>query len=97
MARPKKPVAQAKRYLRNKADGWIFDWNEILAENPKCEEVTEEEAYPERFLKPEMAKKIKNPIDLTTYVPEPDTTPPELAKDAASRGFQAKLDHIARK
>lgn len=37
------------RFLRNKVDGTIYDWNEILAVNPKCEEVTEEQAYPERF------------------------------------------------
>ena len=31
------------RYLRNKVDGTIYGWNSILAANPKCEEVTEEE------------------------------------------------------
>ena len=31
------------RYLRDKA-GTIYEWNEILAENPSCVEVTEEEA-----------------------------------------------------
>jgi hypothetical protein len=38
------------KYLKNKTDGTIYEWDEILAANPKCEEVTEEEAYPERFL-----------------------------------------------
>ena len=43
------------RYLRNRNDGFIYEWNEILAENVLCEEVTEEQAYPERF-EPKSAK-----------------------------------------
>jgi len=83
------------RYLRNIVDGTIYEWNEILAENPKCEEVTEEEAYPERFVKPEMVenvekvrKRTKKALDLTTEeVPEPPAyTDPELAAEA-SRGL----------
>lgn len=83
------------RYLRNNVDGTIYEWNEILAENPKCEEVTEEEAYPERFIKPEMVetvekvrKRTKKSLDLTTEeVPEPPPyTDPEIAADA-SRGL----------
>jgi hypothetical protein len=83
------------RYLRNRVDGTIYEWDEILAENLKCEEVTEEEAYPERFIKPEMVetvekvrKRTKKSLDLTTEeVPEPPPyTDPELAADA-SRGL----------
>ena len=40
----------AERYLRNRRDGTIYHWNEILAENILCEEVTEEEAFPEKFI-----------------------------------------------
>lgn len=53
------------RYLRHKFDGTIYHWGEILAANPKCEEVTEEEAFPERFL-PEKHKGRKARVDLTT-------------------------------
>jgi hypothetical protein len=79
------------KYLKNRADGTIYEWDEILAANPKCEEVTEEEAYPERFIKPEMAetvekvrKRTKKSLDLTTEeVPEPPPyTDPELAAEA---------------
>jgi len=38
------------RWLRNKNDGEIYEWDEILAENPLTEEVTEEQAFPEKFL-----------------------------------------------
>jgi hypothetical protein len=34
-----------KRYLRNKNDGFIYGYNEILAANPDVEEVTEAEAF----------------------------------------------------
>jgi len=83
------------RYLKNNVDGTIYEWSEILAENPKCIEVTEEEAYPERFLKPEMTeavdkvrKRTKKALDLATEeVPEPPPyTDPELAIEA-SRGL----------
>ena len=50
------------RYLRNRNDGWIYEWDAILAANPVCEEVSEEEAYPERFVKPEVVEKAKRGI-----------------------------------
>jgi hypothetical protein len=40
------------RYLRNKKDGFIYHWDPILDKNPLCEEVTEQEAFPERFINP---------------------------------------------
>lgn len=81
------------RYLRHRLDGWIYDWNPILAQNSLCEEVTEEEAYPERFTKPEAVEKVKKSrkrkgtLDLSTDdIPEvPSYTPPELAADASRR------------
>lgn len=81
------------RYLRNRNDGWIYEWDAILAANPICEEVSEEEAYPERFAKPEAVEKAKRgrkrkgTLDLSTDdIPEePAYTPPELAADASRR------------
>jgi len=74
------------KYLRNKEDGTIYDWNERLAAHPKCEEVTEEEAYPERFI-PKKQRGRKTQVKLDTLEPSvPDTTPPELAEEA-SRGL----------
>ena len=75
------------RYLRNKNDGFIYEWNEILAKNVLCEEVTEEEAYPERFLTPsvEKAKRRTKRLELSTDdIPEePVYTSPELSADAS--------------
>jgi len=51
-----------KRYLRNKADGTIYGWDEYLAQNPKCEEVSEEEAFPERFMTEEIAERIEKKV-----------------------------------
>lgn len=69
------------RYLRNKADGFIFEWGEILAQNPDVEEVTEEEAFPERFI-PAAAKGRKARVSLETKIDEPpDNTPPELSTE----------------
>ena len=78
------------QYLRNKKDGFIYEWHPILAKNPLCEEVSEQEAYPERFVTPvvEKAKRRMRKIDLTTDdIPEePAYSSPELSADA-SRGL----------
>lgn len=43
------------RWLRNRANGVVYEWDPILANNPKCEEVSEEIAFPEKFLTPAIA------------------------------------------
>ena len=47
------------RWLRNKNDGTIYGWHEILAANPKCEEVTHEQAFPHLYVSAESKKKMK--------------------------------------
>jgi len=82
-------------YIRVKKDGFIYDYNDILAKNPDCEVVPEEIAYPERFMPPEAPKRIASvrkkrgaALDLSTAdIPEaPPYTSPELAEEA-SRGL----------
>lgn len=46
-------------YIRVKKDGFIYEYNEILAKNPGCEVIPEEIAFPERFVKPEVVEKVK--------------------------------------
>jgi hypothetical protein len=86
------------RYLRNKKDGFIYEWHPILAENPLCEEVTEQEAYPERFITPAIEEKIeevvktrakrKSKLDLTTEnIPEQLAFFSEELNADASRGL----------
>ena len=75
------------RYLRNKNDGFIYEWHPTLAGNVLCEEVTEEEAYPERFITPAVgkAKRRTKRLELSTDdIPEePVYTSPELSADAS--------------
>lgn len=94
----------SKMYIRVKRDGFIYDFNPILAKNTECEVVSEEVAYPERFIPPAAAQRIadtaevvkatgrkkKAALDLSTAdIPEaPAYTPPELAEEA-SRGLPA--------
>lgn len=74
-------------YLRNKRDGFIYDWNPILAENAVCEEVTEEEAFPERFI-PKAQKGRKSKIDLSTEdIPEEPAVENTELNLEASRGL----------
>ena len=83
----------SKMYLRNKVDGTIYGWNEILAKNPLCEPVTEEEAFPERFVKPAQVEAVKKTrakrktkaLDLSTDdIPEETPyTAPEIEADAS--------------
>lgn len=46
------------RWLRNKVDGTIYEWDRYLAANPKCEEVSEEIAFPEKFLTPGISARV---------------------------------------
>lgn len=75
------------KYLRNVKDGTIYEWHPVLAKNALCQEVTEEEAFPERFATPavEKAKRRTKKIDLSTDdIPEPPVyTSPELSADAS--------------
>ena len=88
----------SKMYIRVRKDGFIYDFNPILAKNPDCEVVPEEIAYPERFIPPAAAQRVaeavkatgrkkKAALDLTTAdIPEPPAyTPPELAAEAGRR------------
>lgn len=77
------------RYLRNKRDGFIYDYTELLAENPMVEEVTEEEAFPEKFV-PKAQKGRKTGLKLETPVEDIPTPPPvenEELNSEASKGL----------
>ena len=75
------------RYLRNKNDGFIYEWHPVLAKNDLCEEVTEEEAFPERFKTPAVEKANKRTKKITLVaddnLTEPVYSSPELSADAS--------------
>jgi hypothetical protein len=74
------------RYLKDKS-GFIYEWNAILAENPSCTEVTEEEAFPEKFI-PKKQKGRKSGLVLETEnVPEEPVVVNEELNIEASRGL----------
>lgn len=59
------------KYLRHKVKGTVYGWSMNLANSPNIEEVSEEQAYPERFA-PKVAKGRKAKVSLTTDdIPEP--------------------------
>lgn len=70
------------RYLKNKNDGFIYDWNPILADNPLVEEVSEEQAFPEKYI-PKAQKGRKSKLDLDTEPPAEVTGNPDLGQDAS--------------
>ena len=83
----------SKRWLKNIVDGEIYGWNETLADNPRTIEVTEEQAFPEKFI-PKKQKGRKATVSLATEVPEePETTPPELAEEATRGLVRARDDN----
>ena len=64
------------RLLRHKVKGTIYGWNAYIAASPNVEEVTEEQAYPEKFA-PKVAKGRKPKVSLTTdEIPEPPQDDP---------------------
>lgn len=75
------------RYLRNIKDGTIYEWDPILAENPLCEEVSEEVAFPERFV-PKTQRGRKSKLELGVgELPEAALGNPDVDAEA-SRGIQ---------
>ena len=51
----------SKMYIRVIKDGFIYEYNEILAKNIECEVIPEEIAYPENFADPvQLDKAIAN-------------------------------------
>jgi hypothetical protein len=78
-------------YIRVKKDGFIYEYNDILARNANCEVISEQVAYPERFMDEEVVERIKArrvskrpTLDLATDIPgEPVYTNPDLSADAS--------------
>lgn len=78
----------SERYIRVRKDGFIYPYNDIMAKNPDCEVVTEQDLYPERFVeRPEPTPKqrgrkpkfvIEMPAD-----GKPDLTFEELGVEAS--------------
>jgi hypothetical protein len=66
-------------YIRVKKDGTIYDWNRFLAENPECEVVTEEQAYPERFIPPSIKGKPSKVNVATAGIVKPTRKIPEAS------------------
>tara|TARA_R100000781_G_scaffold12252_2_gene10922 strand:+ start:295 stop:672 length:378 start_codon:yes stop_codon:yes gene_type:complete len=91
-------LATPGRWLRHKKDGTIYGWTKILASNPAVEEVTEEVAFPEKFI-PKKQKARKAKLDLATdetSVEEATTAPKKKSKSRealnadASKGLSKK-------
>ena len=84
------------RYLKSRKDGTIFEWDPILADNHSLYEVTEEQAFPERFIPTEAiaavagkrTRQSKGKLDLhTDAIPEPPEEENEALNEDASRGL----------
>jgi hypothetical protein len=73
------------KYLRDKT-GFVYEWNAILAQNPDCEEVTEQEAYPENFI-PKTQKGRKSELSLETETIPTEPTGNDDLNQEASRGL----------
>jgi len=77
------------KWLKHRADGYIFPWAQDLSKHPQLFEVTEEEAFPEKFIPKKLVKKAasnkKKPLDVSTDdIPaEPEYSSPELEADAS--------------
>ncbi len=74
-------------------DGTIHGWNEHLAAEPGVKEVSEEQAYPERFVK---GGKRKAAVDMSTEEPQGNTEANEAAGRQAGKQADAKLSGSGR-
>jgi hypothetical protein len=84
------------RYLKSRIDGWIFEWDPILDKNPNLFEVSEQEAYPERFIPTQAieavaakrTRKKAEPLNLITDdIPQEPDYSNEALNAEASRGL----------
>ena len=82
------------RFLRHRKDGTIYGYTDIMAKNPAVEEVTEQEAYPERF-KPKKQTKRKTKIDMSVSDETVDAA--EAASKSKGRKKNAGLSTEASK
>ena len=77
------------KWLKHRADGYIFPWTDSLSKHPQLVEVTEEEAFPEKFVPAKLVKKAttrkQKVLDVSTDdIPEtPVYSSPELNADAS--------------
>lgn len=83
------------RWLKHRTDGTIYEWDPVLDKHPKLIEVTEEEAFPERFVpvaaieavakKRTRTRTPRPPVNLhTDDIPEePGYDNPELNAEAS--------------
>jgi len=53
------------RWLRHKLDGTIYNYNDTLCQNPAVEEVSEEVAFPEKFIPKKQVGRMAT-VDLST-------------------------------
>lgn len=98
-----------KKYLRHREDGEIMNYSDRLATHPKMEVVTEQEAYPERFVGQPLAARLlvvratvdTPPTTAAMAVPDEVITPPaettvtpELMADGA-RGFGRQVGIVS--
>lgn len=73
------------KYMRSRANGVVFPWNERMAKNPNVEVISEQEAFPERFI-PEAFKGIPQRVDISIpkeVVEAPPQVAPELLQEAS--------------
>jgi hypothetical protein len=48
--KPTDPNHKPKRWLRNRNDGTLYEWNEILSENALCEEIPDSMVFPAAYV-----------------------------------------------
>jgi hypothetical protein len=71
------------RYLKDRS-GFIYEWNPILAANADCVEVTEQEAFPEKFIPKKQAnRKTALALETEEIPQEPEPTNDELNQEAS--------------
>ena len=80
-------------WIRVKRDGFIYPYDDILAKNPDCEVVSEQVAFPHKFVTPEVQVAIERhtPEPAPAPAPAPEPAPaPAAAKEPRPRGRPKK-------
>lgn len=82
----------SKMYIRVKKDGFIYEYNEILAKNAECEVISEEVAYPEKFANPVQVEKAVRTSKKRKYSVTDNLATADVPEEPTYSNKQVNLD-----
>lgn len=85
-------MSSGDQFIRVKKTGAVLSYDKLLANNPECEIISEQEAFPERFVNQRILKKAQDArktrnikLDLSTEEPKQPKRNQEVSAEVTRR------------